>query len=67
MKQFILAALAVILMIILGIEGMKSQLAMGPFFVFVGGCTSIGLTLDIIHVVRQRIRKSNLRKFGIGR
>ena len=67
MKQLILAALAVILMITLGIEGMRNHLAMGPFFIFVGSCTSIGLTLDIINVVRERIRKSNLRKFGIGR
>jgi hypothetical protein len=62
MKKLTIALLAVILMIILGFIGMESKSASGPFFMFVGTCTAIGLTLDIFNVVRERIRKANLRK-----
>jgi hypothetical protein len=65
MKQISLAIAAIIFMIYLGYDGMSNQSASGPFFMFIGICTSIGLTLDIVNMIRQWIRKSNLRKLGI--
>jgi hypothetical protein len=62
MKKLAIALLAVILMIYLGYIGMESDSSSGPFFMFVGSCTAIGLTLDFVIAVRERIRKANLRK-----
>lgn len=67
MKKLALALLAVIVMIYLGINGMEQQYASGPFFMFVGVCTSIGLTLDVYNAIREKIRKSNLKKLGINK
>lgn len=65
MKQISLAIAAIAFMIYLGYVGMSNQSASGPFFMFIGICTSIGLTLDLTNMVRQWVRKSNLRKLGI--
>jgi hypothetical protein len=35
---------------------------LGMFFVFVGGCTAIGLLFDLVNHVKARIRKNNVRK-----
>ena len=67
MKQISLAIAAIALMIYLGYDGMANQSASGPFFMFIGICTAIGFTLDLTNLVRQWIRKSNLRKLGIGK
>jgi hypothetical protein len=64
MKKLILAIVGVIFMIYLGFDGMENQMASGPFFMFVGVCTSIGLFLDIMNVIRQRLRKSRLEKLS---
>ncbi len=67
MKQITLAIAAIAVMIYLGYDGMSNQSSSGPFFMFIGICTAIGLTLDITNLIRQWIRKSNLRKLGIGK
>lgn len=67
MKNLILASLAVILMICIGVLGMNQKLSFGPFFMFIGVCTSIGLVLDIVNVIKTRLRKQHLKKFGLGR
>jgi hypothetical protein len=67
MKQITLAIVLVIFMIYLGFDGMANQSASGPFFMFIGVCTAIGLTLDITNAVKGKLRKINLRKFGIDR
>jgi len=67
MKKIALALLAVIFMIYLGADGMEKQYASGPFFMFVGVCTSIGLCLDILNVIKDKIKKANLKKYGIGK
>ena len=67
MKDLILATLAVILVIYLGYLGMQHKHSIGPFLMFVGACTSIGLAIDISNAVRERIRKANLRKLGINK
>jgi hypothetical protein len=65
MKHILLALAGIIVMIYLGYYGMANQSASGPFFMFIGICTAIGLTLDVTNVIRQWVRKSNLRKLGI--
>jgi hypothetical protein len=67
MKQILLAITGIVALIYMGYYGMESQSQSGPFFMFIGICTAIGLTLDIVILVRQRIRKMNLRKLGIGK
>jgi len=64
MKKLFLALLAVILMLNLGYYGMEIKSSSGPFFMFVGVCTSIGLTLDFINVIKQKIRRSRVSKLG---
>jgi hypothetical protein len=64
MKKLILALLAVILMLNLGFYGMEVKSTSGPFFIFVGACTAIGLTLDFIIVIKQKIRRSRVSKLG---
>lgn len=64
MKKITLALLAVVFMIYLGFYGMENHLSSGPFFMFVGVCTSIGLALDIIIMIKQRIRRSRISKLG---
>ena len=68
MKQFALALLAVTFMILLGVYGMENNSMSGPFFMFIGVCTAIGLFLDVVNALRQRIRRANvqanLRKLG---
>lgn len=65
MKQILLAIAAIATMIYLGYIGMESQSASGPFFMFIGICTAIGFALDIVNIVRQAIRRNNVRKLGI--
>jgi hypothetical protein len=65
MKKLTLALLAVIFMIYLGYLGMEMKSSSGPFFMFVGACTAIGLSLDVWIEIRERVRKANLKKLGI--
>ena len=67
MKHILLASTGIIVMIYMGYYGMETQSQSGPFFMFIGICTAIGLTIDITNLIRQWIRKSNLRKLGIGK
>jgi hypothetical protein len=68
MKQITIAITAIIVMLYLGFDGMQNQTSSGPFFMFLGVCTAVGFALDIINVVRTRIRKANIqgniRKLG---
>lgn len=67
MKQLILAALGVMLMIYVGYVGMERQSSFGAFFMFVGVCTAVGLALDFANAVRERNRKAALRKLGLNK
>jgi site-specific recombinase len=61
-KVFGLSILAIAIIILMGIQQLPVNHDLGMFFVFVGGCTAIGLTLDLVNHVKERIRKNNLRK-----
>jgi hypothetical protein len=65
MKQILLAIAGISILVYLGYDGMQNQTASGPFFMFIGICTMIGFTLDLVNIARQWVRKSNLRKLGI--
>lgn len=58
---FLLASLMVIAMIVTGIDTLSHNSSMGLFITFVGSCTAIGLTIDIVSHFRSVRRKSNLR------
>jgi hypothetical protein len=64
MKKIILALLVVLLLLNLGLYGMEVHSSSGPFFMFIGVCTAIGLTLDIVIAIRQKIRRSRISKLG---
>jgi hypothetical protein len=67
MKNLTLLALvivAVAVMLFAGVNGIMRDHSYGPFFVFVAVCTAAGLSLDITKMIRERIRKANLRKLG---
>lgn len=67
MKNLTLLALAFLMVIVLlfaGVNGLLNDYSYGPFLTFVGGCTAIGLSIDVVNHVKLRIRKSNIRKLG---
>jgi hypothetical protein len=67
MKNLTVFALALVLvsvMIFAGVDGIIRGHATGPFFIFLAACTATGLSLDVTRLVKERIRRSNARKFG---
>jgi len=61
-KVFGLSIVAVVIIIVMGLQQLPINQHLGLFFVFVGGCTSIGILLDLITHIKGRIRKNNIRK-----
>ena len=59
-----LAAIAVTVMLYAGFDGLTKNYAYGPFITFIGGCTAIGVAIDVYNHIQERIRKSNTRKLG---
>jgi hypothetical protein len=67
MKNFTVVGLALILVAVMlcaGVNGVMRGHTYGPFFIFLAVCTATGLSLDITRLIKERIRKSNVRKFG---
>jgi hypothetical protein len=67
MKNLTVLGLALILVAVMlyaGVNGIMRDHAYGPFFIFLAACTATGLSLDITRMIKERIRKSNVRKFG---
>jgi hypothetical protein len=52
----------VVVMLFAGVTGIMNDHSSGPLFIFVGLCTAAGLSLDITKLIKERIRKGNLRK-----
>jgi hypothetical protein len=61
-KIFCLSFLAVGMMILIGMMQMSNNETGGIFFIFVGTCTLLGLAIDMVNHVKERIRKNNIRK-----
>jgi hypothetical protein len=61
-RVFITAIVAVTAMLYIGASGISQKLSFGPFFIFIGVATAVGLSIDIILHIKQQIRKSNVRK-----
>lgn len=59
---FSLAILGVGVMLYMGIAGMSHNPKLGLLFIFVGCSTGVGLSLDIANHLKERVRKSNVRK-----
>jgi hypothetical protein len=67
MKNLTVLTLALVLisiMIFAGVTGMIRGHATGPFFLFLAACTATGLSLDVTRLIKERVRRSNARKFG---
>jgi hypothetical protein len=67
MKNFTVLGLAFLLVAVMlyaGVNGIMHDHSTGPFFIFLAVCTATGLSLDVTRLVKERIRKSNVRKFG---
>jgi len=61
-KIFSLALLAVATVLFMGFQQLSRHESGGLFFIFVGACTAVGLTIDIVVHIKGRIRKNNVRK-----
>lgn len=67
MKNLTILGLALVLvavMLFAGVNGIVRNHSYGPFFIFLAACTATGLSMDITRHIKERIRKSNIRKFG---
>jgi hypothetical protein len=67
MKKLTVVFLAIILVAVMtfaGINGLMNDHATGPLFIFLAVCTATGLSIDINRLVKDHIRKNNVRKFG---
>jgi hypothetical protein len=67
MKNLTMLFLVVVLVVVLayaGINGLMNDHATGPLFIFLAVCTATGLSLDINRLVRERVRRNNIKKFG---
>jgi hypothetical protein len=62
LKVFGLSFFAVALMILIGVMQMSENEASGIFFIFVGTCTMIGLSIDMANYVKEKSRRNNIRK-----
>jgi hypothetical protein len=59
-----LAIIGVIVMLYAGFDGLTKNYAYGPFITFIGGCTAVGVGIDVFNHIQVRIKKSNVRKLG---
>jgi hypothetical protein len=67
MKNFTVLGLVIVLVGVLlyaGMNGIQRDHSYGPFFIFLAVCTAAGLSLDVRKLVKERIRRSNAKKFG---
>lgn len=55
-----LAIIAVCSMLYAGFDGIDRDYSYGPFLVFVGACTAIGVAIDLMNHVQLRLRKSRI-------
>ena len=54
LKVFGLALAAILGVLYIGANGMSSNYSWGPFFIFVGACSTIGLTIDLFNHFRAK-------------
>lgn len=59
-----LAIVAVITMLYAGFDAMTRNYAYGPFLIFVGTCTAIGVVIDFYNHIQARLKKSKVSKLG---
>ena len=57
-----LAILAVVCMLYAGFDGIARQYSYGPFLVFVGVCTAVGVAIDFFNHVQLRLRKNKISR-----
>ena len=55
-----LAIIAVFTMLYAGFDGISRHYSYGPFLVFVGSCTAVGVVIDFFNHVQLRLRKSKI-------
>jgi hypothetical protein len=60
----ILAIIAVALMLYAGVNALTNDYSYGPFMIFIGVCSAVGLTIDVFNHIQLSLRKSNVRKLG---
>ena len=67
MKNLTVLGLVIVLVGVLlyaGVNGIQRDHSYGPLFIFLAVCTSVGFSLDVRNLVKERIRRSNAKKFG---
>lgn len=59
-----LAIVAVIILLYAGVDALSKNHSYGAFMTFIGACTAVGLSIDVVNHIQLRLRKSNVRKLG---
>ncbi len=49
LKVFGLAFISIVAILYIGADGLVANYSWGPFFIFIGACTTIGFTIDIFN------------------
>ncbi|MFZ6014618.1 MAG: hypothetical protein ACOYXT_30035 [Bacteroidota bacterium] len=57
-----LAAIAIIVMLYAGVDGLLRDYAYAPMLTFIAACSAVGLSIDIAIHVKEIIRRNNIRK-----
>ena len=61
---FGLALAGILFVLYVGANGLSGNYSWGPFFVFVGACTTIGLTIDVFNHFRPKVHASTSTLFA---
>jgi hypothetical protein len=48
------ALACIVAVIFIGLNSLSGQSSWGPFFIFIGGCSIIGLTIDVVNHFRTK-------------
>jgi hypothetical protein len=54
LSVFALAIICIVGVVLIGVNGLLANYAWGPFFLFIGTCSTVGLTIDIFNHFRTK-------------
>lgn len=57
-----LAIIAVCTMLYAGFDGITRDYSYGPFLVFIGMCTAVGVAIDCFKHIQMRLKKSKISR-----
>ncbi|HEX6225854.1 MAG TPA: hypothetical protein VFZ52_15655 [Chryseolinea sp.] len=54
LKVFALALACIVAVLFIGANGLSANYSWGPFFIFIGACSTIGFTIDLFNHFRPK-------------